>query len=117
MNNGNSVDNGKPWISDEDIIEVWLLFENSPPLITGQAESFLNISISTLYRILLRCIFLHLWKMQNFQKNRFSGTVTFRPKGRAFGGNEAEIRTNYGFSRAIVLLDSQQSRISKYPWT
>ena len=57
--------NGRPRVSDQNVEDVRLLFENNPRLSIRQAEALLNISRSTIQRILRNCLQLYPYKMQN----------------------------------------------------
>ena len=56
--------NGRPRVSDQNVEDVRLFFENNPRLFIGHAESLLNISRSTIQRILCNCLQLYPYKLQ-----------------------------------------------------
>ena len=64
-NMGHIGGNGRPRVSYQIVEYVRLLFKNSPFLSIRQAELFLNISRSTIQRILRNCLQLYPYKMQN----------------------------------------------------
>ena len=57
--------NGRPRISDEEIENVRLLFDNNPFLSTRQAESRLNMPKSTIQRVLRKFSLLYPYKVRN----------------------------------------------------
>ena len=57
--------NGRPRVSDQNVEGVRSLLKENPSRSMRQAESLLNISRSTIQRILRNCLQLHPYKMQN----------------------------------------------------
>ena len=57
--------NGRPRISDGEIENVRSLFENNPRLSISQAESLLNMPLSTIQHVFRKCLFLYPYKMYN----------------------------------------------------
>ena len=57
--------NGRPRVSDQNVTDVRLLFENNHRLSIRPAESLLNIPRSMIQRILPNCLQLYPYKMQD----------------------------------------------------
>ena len=60
--------NGRPRTNEETVEQVRSMFQDQPQLSIREAASTLDISTSTMHRILRKCLFMYPYRLQKFPR-------------------------------------------------